>query len=154
MDILSQLGGLMLGAVPTAILFILLVIAYRILVERPLVKALEDRRARTSGAMEQARTAIAAAEQETSAYEERLRAARSEILAAREFRVKQWQAERDAALQEARVAAQERIQSAKQEIEQMSVTARRQIEEASAQLGEQIMRAVLPSGASLSEAQR
>jgi F-type H+-transporting ATPase subunit b len=45
-------------------------------VERPLERTLAERRARTSGAVEQARGAIAAAEAETTAYEEKLRAAR------------------------------------------------------------------------------
>jgi F-type H+-transporting ATPase subunit b len=74
-EILRQLGELVLGAVPTMILFILLVMAYGILVRRPLVRVLADRRARTTGAVEQAKGAIAAAEAETSAYEEKLRKA-------------------------------------------------------------------------------
>jgi F-type H+-transporting ATPase subunit b len=154
MDILNQLGSLILGSVPTAVLFILLVVAYTVLVQRPLEKTLAERRARTSGAVEQARGAIAAAEAETSVYEDKLRSARSEILAARERRAKQWQAEREAALAAARGAAQERVKTARLEIEAASASARTQIEEATAQLSEQILRAVLPSGAKYSEAQQ
>ena len=47
--------------------FILLVAAYGLLVRRPLDKVLAERRARTSGAVEQARGAMAAAEAETTA---------------------------------------------------------------------------------------
>ena len=72
-QILNQLGELVLGSVPTMILFILLVAAYGVLVRRPLDRVLAERRARTSGAVEQARSAIAAAEAETTAYEEKLR---------------------------------------------------------------------------------
>jgi F-type H+-transporting ATPase subunit b len=64
-QILNQLGGLVLGSVPTMVLFILLVAAYGLLVRRPLDRVLAERRARTSGAVEQARSAIAAAEAET-----------------------------------------------------------------------------------------
>jgi hypothetical protein len=46
------------------------------------------------------------------------------------------------------------VKVARQEIEAASVGARKQIEEASVQLSEQILRAVLPGGAKLSEAQR
>jgi F-type H+-transporting ATPase subunit b len=113
MDILNQLGGLILLSVPTAVLFILLVIAYTVLVQRPLEKTLAERRARTSGAVEQAQGAIAAAEAETTVYEDKLRSARSEIMAARERRVKQFQAERDAALEAARSVAQERVKTAR-----------------------------------------
>jgi F-type H+-transporting ATPase subunit b len=60
-QILNQLGGLVLGSVPTIVLFITLVAAYGFLVRRPLDRVLAERRARTSGAVEQARGAIAAA---------------------------------------------------------------------------------------------
>src|SRR6201985_153589 len=117
MDILNQLGGLLLGAVPTAIFFILLIIAYGILVRRPLERTLAERRARTSGAVEQAKGAIAAAGAETSAYEENLRAARAQLLALREKQMARLQAEREAALKDAREQAQKKIQSAKADIE-------------------------------------
>jgi F-type H+-transporting ATPase subunit b len=152
MEILHQLGVLVLGSVPTMVLFIVLVAAYGILVRRPLDATLAERRALTSGAIEQARGAIAAAEAETTVYEDKLRAARSEIMAARERRLQQWQKERDQALEAARGIAQERIKAARADIEATSVGARKQIEEATAQLSEQILRAVLPSGTNLSEA--
>ena len=152
MEILHQLGDLVLGSVPTMVFFILLVVAYGMLVRRPLEATLAERRARTSGAVEQARGAIAAAEAETTVYEEKLRAARSEIMAARERRLQQWQKERDQALESARGIAQERVKAARADIEATSVGARKQIEEATAQLSEQILRAVLPAGTNLSEA--
>ena len=109
-QILNQLGELVLGSVPTMILFILLVIAYGLLVRRPLDRVLDERRARTQGAVEQARSAIAAAEAETTAYEEKLRAAKAEIFQARDKKLKQWNAEREAALALVRKHTQERIQ--------------------------------------------
>jgi len=154
MEILHQLGGLVLGSVPTMVFFLLLVAAYGLLVRNPLDKTLAERRARTTGAVEKARGLIAAAEAEATVYEEKLRSARSEILAARERKLQQWQAERDQAVQSARDAAQARVNAAKQEIEGMSVSARKQIEEATVQLSEQILRAVLPSGTNLSEARQ
>jgi F-type H+-transporting ATPase subunit b len=152
MEILNQLGGLVLGSVPTAIFFILLIVAYGALVRRPLERTLAERRARTTGAVEQARGAIAAAEAETSVYEDKLRAARSEIMAARERTLQQWQGDRDKALEDARGVAQERVRAARKEIEEVSVGARKQIEDATGQLSEQILRAVLPAGAKYSEA--
>ena len=143
--ILKQLGELVLGSVPTMILFILLVIAYGVLVRRPLERVLADRRARTTGAVEQAKGAIAAAEAETSAYEEKLRKAKAEIFAMRDGKVKQWNAERDAALEQARQGAQERVRGAKQGIEQSVVEARTQIESASVELSSRVLAAVLPS---------
>ena len=145
-QILQQLGGLVLGSVPTMVFFILLVIAYGLLVRRPLDRVLEERRVRTTGAMDQARAAISAAEVETTAYEDKLRKAKAEIFAAREQRLKQWNAERDAALAQARAATDEKVKSAKTEIERSVAIARRQIEQMSTELSEQIMRAVMPAG--------
>jgi F-type H+-transporting ATPase subunit b len=146
MDIFHQLGGLVLGSVPTMVFFLLLVMAYSVLVRGPLEKTLAERTARTSGAVEQARGAIAAAEAETTVYEDKLRSARSEIMAARERLKQQWQAERDKAVGDARAAAQDRVKAARVEIETASAGARQQIEGATAQLSEQILRAVLPAG--------
>jgi F-type H+-transporting ATPase subunit b len=144
--LLNQLGGLVLGSVPTMLLFILLVIAYGVLVRQPLDRVLAERRARTSGAVEQARAAISAAEAETAAYEDKLRKAKAEIYAAREQRLKQWNAERDQALAQARTATGEKVKIAKVEIDRSVVLARTQIEGMSAQLSEQIVRAVMPAG--------
>ena len=143
-QILGQLGELVLGSVPTMLFFILLVIAYGLLVRRPLDKVLAERHARTTGAMEQAREAISAAESETAAYEERLRRAKAEIFALRESRLKQWAEERDRVLAEARQATADRVAKARLEIEQSVASARQQIESASAELSEQVLRAVMP----------
>jgi F-type H+-transporting ATPase subunit b len=145
-EILKQLGGLVLGSVPTMVLFLLLVVAYGFLVRRPLGNVLAERHARTGGAMEKAREAISAVEAKTANYEERLRKGRSEIFAAREQRVKQWNAEREEALAQARGATGERVKGAKAEIEQGVLVARQQIEGMSAELSAQIMRAVMPAG--------
>lgn len=145
-EILNQLGELVLGSVPTMVLFILLVIAYAVLVRRPLDRILAERRARTTGAVEQARGAIAAAEAETSAYEDKLRKAKAEIFHARDQKLKQWNAEREAAIEQVRQIAQERIRAAKQEIEQGATAARTQIESMSAELSARVLNAVLPAG--------
>jgi F-type H+-transporting ATPase subunit b len=144
-QILSQLGGLVLGSVPTMVLFLLLVTAYGFLVRRPLDRVLAERRARTTGAVEQARNAISEAEAKTADYEEKLRRAKADLFGAREKQLKQWQAERDQALAEARAATTEKVQAAKSEIEQSVSIARRQIEAMSAELSDQIMRAVMPA---------
>ena len=47
--ILQQLESLFLGSVPTVLLFIVLVMAYQLLVQGPLTAALKERRARTEG---------------------------------------------------------------------------------------------------------
>lgn len=153
-QILHQLSELVLGSVPTMVLFILLVAAYGLLVRRPLDRVLAERRARTTGAVEQARGAISAAEAETAAYEEKLRAAKAEIFQARQQKIKQWNDEREAALAEVHAAMQQRVRGARQEIEQSAAAGRQQIEALSAELSARILQAVLPAGAVSSEASR
>jgi F-type H+-transporting ATPase subunit b len=145
-ELLKQLGGLVLGSVPTMVFFVVLIVAYGVLVRRPLDRVLAERRARTTGAVEQAKEAITAAEAETQVYEDKLRRAKSEIFTAREQRLKQWERERDAALTQARETTSEKVKTAKIEIERSVVVARQQIEGMSTELSEQIMRAVMPAG--------
>ncbi len=150
--ILKQLGGLILGSIPTMVFFVLLVLAYQVLVRGPLERTLAERRARTSGAIEEAKGAMNAAEAETAVFEDKLRAAKSEIYQARESRLKQWGAERDRALEEARAVTGDRVRAAKAEIENGMATARQQLEIMSGELSSRIVRAVLPAGVSGSEA--
>ena len=152
MEILNQLGGLILGSVPTIVFFLVLVVAYNFLVQRPLNKVLAERRARTTGAVEQARGAMSAAEAETAVFEDKLRSAKREIFEMRDGKLKQWTAERDQALEQARAATQERVKAARREIEAGAVTARQQIESLSGELSAQILNAVLPAGISGTEA--
>ncbi len=144
-QILNELGGLVLGAVPTMILFILLVAAYGMLVRRPLDHVLAERRARTSGAIEHSKGAIAKAESETAAYEEKLQAAKAAIFQARDQKLKQWYEEREAALADVRKHAHARVQGAKEEIEQSAQEARIKIVGLSDELSSRVLRAVLPA---------
>ena len=145
--ILHQLGGLVLGSVPTMVLFTTLVLLYGVLVRRPLEGVLRERRARTVGAVEQAREAIAAAEAETQVYEDKLRAAKAEILQAREARLKRWSDEREQTLDEVRLGTGQRVAAARQEIEASMSAAKAQIEAVSGELSNRILETVLPAGA-------
>ena len=132
---------------PTALLFLVLVIAYQFLVQGPLTAVLAKRRALTEGAMEDARKAVAEAESKAAEYAERLRLARAEVYKLREKRVEQWSAERDTALDAARKAAGEKVRQAKAEIESEAATARKVIQSAAADLAGLAVRAVLPAAA-------
>lgn len=149
--IFHQLGDLVLGSVPTMILFVLLIAAYEALVRRPLENVLRERRSRTTGAVEQARGALSAAEAETTVYEDKLRCAKAEMFAARELLLKGWSEEREATLNELRRSTQDRVKAARREIEESAGVARRQIESVSGELSSKILRAVLPVGVSVPE---
>ncbi|MGA3011648.1 MAG: ATP synthase F0 subunit B [Terracidiphilus sp.] len=146
-EIFQQLGALFIGAVPTMVLFIVLVLAYQFLVQGPLTATLKERRARTEGAQEDAQKAIALAEARVAEYADKLRAARGEVFRTREARVKQWNAERDAALDAARKAAGLKVNQAKAELEAEATQARLAIQASAGDLARQVVRAVLPQAA-------
>lgn len=146
-EIIQTVETLLLGSIPTVLLFIVLVLAYQFLVQRPLTATLRERRARTDGAIEEAHNAIALAEQRASEYANKLRQARADIFKIREQRVKQWNAERDAALQAARDAAGVKTGQAKAEIDAEAERARQVIQASAGDLASRVVRAVLPVAA-------
>ncbi len=146
-EIFQQLGALFLGAVPTILLFIVLVLAYQFLVQGPLTATLKERRARTDGAVEEAQKAIARAEARAAEYADKLRQARAEVFRMREQRVKQWNAERDASLDAARKTAGQKVSQARAELEAEAARARADLQASAGDLARQVMRAVLPVAA-------
>jgi len=144
-EILQQLVPLLIGSIPTILIFITLVLSYKFILHDPLVKLLAERRSRTEGAIERANAAIAAAEAKAQEYEARLRAARAEIFRAREARVKAWNAERESTLAEARQAARERVHTAKAELSAQTEGSRQEIERGTDALVADILKAVLPT---------
>jgi F-type H+-transporting ATPase subunit b len=146
-EILRQLGDLLIGSVPTMIIFLFLVLAYRFVLYGPLLRVLAERRERTTGAIEKAHAAIAAAEAKSQEYEAKLRAARAEIFKMREQRVQQWNAERERALASTRLVAHDRVAAARTSITAEAAAARGQIEAAADQLAGQVLQAILPARA-------
>src|ERR1039458_10454851 len=116
--LLKQVGELLLGAIPTAVLLLLLYALYTNLVGKPLKKVLQQRRERTEGAVLKARADIAAAEAKTQEYEQRLRDARLAIFKTQEARRQAAQKARAAAVAQARERALEQIREARAAIEQ------------------------------------
>jgi F-type H+-transporting ATPase subunit b len=146
-DIVQQVGALLLGAVPTILLFVVLVAAYQVLVQGPLNRVLAERRARTEGAVENAQQAIADAEAKAAEYADKLRLARAEIFKMREQRAKQRNAEREAALDATRKAAGAKAGEARAEIDAETERARQVIQGSAGELANQVVRAVLPLAA-------
>ena len=137
----------MLGAVPTVLLFVVLVLAYQFLVQTPLTRTFKERHARTEGAVEDAHRAIARAEERAAEYADKLRHARAEIYKMREQRMKQWNAERDAALDTARKAAGEKVSQAKSSLDAEASHAKQAIQASAGDLAGRVVRAVLPLAA-------
>ena len=146
-EIIQQVVALLIGSVPTLLLFIFLVVAYQLLVQGPLSKTLAERRARTAGAIEDAQRAIAAAEAKTADYASKLRLARAEVFKVREARLQQWAQERDQVLDAARKAAGQRVAEAKVGLLGEAEIARKILLAGADQLAEQVVRAVMPAAA-------
>ena len=143
--ILHQLAGLFIGSIPTVILFLLVLIAYKVLVYGPLTRLLAERRARTVGAVEKATAAVETADAKSQEYEAKLRAARLELGRQRELRMQQWARERENILADARHAASEKVKEAKSSLELQASAARTSVEANADQLAAQILQAVLPA---------
>jgi len=145
---LHQLGELLLGAVPTVILLALLYALYTGIVHKPLQRVLADRRSKTEGAIEKSKADIAAAEQRTAEYEQRLREARAGVFKAQEARRQKAVQARSNALVEARNRAQAQVQVAKKQIEEDRETAQAALQGEAKTLATEIVRRVLqPAGA-------
>lgn len=145
---LHQLGELLLGAVPTVILLALLYGLYTSIVHKPLQRVLAERRSKTEGAVEQSKADIAAAEQRTAEYEQRLREARAAVFKAQEARRQKATQARTDAVNVARHRAQEQVQAAKKEIASDSEAAQAALQaEANALAAEIVKRVLQPAGA-------
>ncbi len=145
--LLRQVGDLLLGAVPTATLFLLLYALYSALVGKPLKRVLEQRRERTEGAVLKARADIAAAEAKTEEYENRLREARLVVFKAQDARRQAAQKVRAAAVAEARERAQQQIREARVAMEKDMAEARQSLQGEADRLATEIIRTVLkPTG--------
>jgi F-type H+-transporting ATPase subunit b len=142
-ETLRQLGELLLRAIPTVICFLLAYAAYRFLVHKPLVRVLEERHARTEGAVEKARADIAAAAARTAEYEQRLREAKVAIYKAQEARRQQALAARAAALAEAREGAAQQVSQARATLEQEMEAAKGGLQSESERLAAEVIRTVL-----------
>jgi len=142
-ETLRQVGELLLGSVPTVIIFLLLFGLYTVLVHRPLVRVLSERRARTQGAIEKARADVASAEARTAEYEQKLREARLALFKLLEARRAQAAQARAAAVAEARKSAQAQIEQARAVIEQDKASAEKVLDGEAGRLAQEIIRMVL-----------
>ena len=142
-ETLRQIGGLLLGSIPTIIFFLLLFGLYVGLVHRPLTRVLADRYARTQGAIEKARADVASAEARTAEYEQKLREARLAVFKAQEARRAKAAQIRAASVAQAREQAQAQIEQARAELDRDKVAAKVSLEAEAGRLASEIIRTVL-----------
>ena len=145
-ETLRQLGELALGSVPTVILFVVIWILYRVVVHSALVQALSERRSKTVGAVENARTEVALADRRTAEYEQKIREARLAVAKSLDSRRQQILEQKTIAIAEARAAAEAMISSARVQIQKEAEIAKVRIESESSNLAKEIIRSILRTG--------
>jgi len=145
---LKQLGELLLGSIPTVIFLLMTYVLYSVILHRPLVKVLAERRAKTEGAIEKAKADVAAAEARTAEYEQRLREARVALFKAQEARRQQANQARANAVAEARAKAHQQVEAARAAIEKEKAEAQAGLTAEAGKLASEMIRTVLsPAGA-------
>jgi F-type H+-transporting ATPase subunit b len=142
-ETLRQLAGLVLGSVPTIVLFLVTYVSYRYIVHGRLEQVLQERYERTEGAVEKARADIAAAEAKTAEYEQRLREAKLTIFKAQEARRQLALQARAEAVSEARGLAQQRVNQARERLQQELSAAKAQLQPQSERLATEVIGRIL-----------
>ena len=145
MELMAQLKGLFLQAVPTLILVLIFYVFLRSQFFGPLMHALDERARRTVGARRAADQAIAAAEKAHADYEAALRKARADLYAEQEAERRKALEERAAAIRAARDRAVAFVRGRKEALDAELAEARKQIGSESAALGAEIALAILPA---------
>jgi F-type H+-transporting ATPase subunit b len=148
--VVHQIGELLLGSVPTIVLLLLTWVVYNFVVHRPLMAVLDERRAKTEGAVEKAKRDIAAAEAKAAEYDERIRQARQAVLKAAEERRRQIMDARAKTLAEAKATADAQVKAARAALEKEVATARTGLQAEVEALSTFIVRTVLkPASAAM-----
>ncbi len=142
-NLVHQLGELFLGAVPVALIVLVLYFILRSLFFQPLLKVMAERDARTLGAQKSAEAAQAAAAEKIRQYEEALKQARAKVYAEQEAARKKLMEERAAFLKDARTKAAAEVTAAKEGVEKEYAVAKKELEATTAQLSVEIARRVL-----------
>jgi len=143
MELIEQLKGLILSALPTVFIVLLFYLFLRSQFFGPLVRAMEERARRTEGARRVAEESTAAAARAREEYETALRKARVEVYATQEVERRKALDERAAVLRAAREEATAFVHAQKAVLEGELAEARKQLEGESAVLGGEIARTLL-----------
>ena len=142
-ETLKQVGGLLLGAVPTVLLFLTVFIAYQVLVYKPLGRTLEERHSRSAGALEKARTDIATAAARTADYEQRIRDARLAIYKAQDARRQKALEARAGTVAQARERGDALVRQARATLEADVAASKSMLQAEGGRLADQVIQRVL-----------
>jgi F-type H+-transporting ATPase subunit b len=143
MQMLLQLEDLFLQSVPTIIIVLLFYVVLKYTFFQPLMKAMDERSARTEGARREAEASQAAAREKTQSYEDALKKARVAVYAEQDVARRAILDERANKVRDARARAMELVQSEKAAIAQEVVTAKAQLEVTTPDLAAEMVRTLI-----------
>ena len=142
-DLIHQLGDLLLGAVPVAVIIIIFYFVLRSLFFKPVLQVMAERQARTLGAQKEAEKAQVAAAEKVKQYEEALRQAKAKVYVEQEAERKKLLDERAAFLKQARSKTSAEVAQAKDRVAGELTAAKQDIDATASQLAMEIARRVL-----------
>ena len=140
---LNALGGILLNAIPTFLLFLLLHFYLKSVFFGPMEKLLHERDEATAGARRKAQESLAKAEEKSRQYEETLRNARTEIYKEQEEQRKAWQAEQAVQVADAAARSKAALAAAREQLAAEAASARLALEAESRDLAGKIASQVL-----------
>lgn len=140
---INALGGLLLKAIPTFVLFLLLHFYLKYVFFKPLDKLLQARFDATEGARKTAQDTLDLAARKAQEYEASIRAARAGISREQEQFRGELRQEQAAALREARASAERLVREAKLELDRDAERARAELQSESELLSARIADSLL-----------
>jgi len=143
----KALSELVVNAIPTMVLFLLLYVSYTFLVHKPLMAVRAERHGLTAGAVEKAKTDIAAAEAKTAEYEQKMREARAKMFQQMEARRKKVLEVREMMLTETHKKVEAELKAARAVLSKEVSEAKLGIEAQSEQMAQSVIQKVLQTGA-------
>ena len=140
---LQALSGILLNAIPSALLLIILHFYLKAMLFKPLEIVLKQREALTAGARKAADESLAAAERKAQDYEAKFRDARSEVYRQQEETRKAWLDDQTKQIAEAHDRAAAAMAAADKTLAEETAAAKRNLVETSAALADSIANMVL-----------
>ena len=139
----QALGGILLKAIPTAVLLLLLYAYFKAMLFAPLEKIQQQRKELTEGARQTAAQSLAKAEKKTQEFEARLHEVRSQVYKEQEEQRRKWLEAQAAQIADARGALEKTVKDAKFALAAESAAARQALLDTSGELADQIAAAVM-----------
>ena len=140
---LQSLGGILLKAIPTAILLIILHFYLKAMLFKPLQKVLKQREDLTAGARKAAEESLAAAEAKARDYEAKFHDARAVVYKDQEETRKVWLEDQAKQVEQGHARTTETLNAARQQLTGETAVAKQTLVETSAALADRIATTVL-----------